>query len=89
MEAIAGLSLAANILQVVELSAKLLSKGREIQQAGSTIQNSEIKTITTDFAALSEKLRLCARPDPAKLGPLAHESQVQTSWTPIVRLLKI
>ncbi|KAG9199650.1 hypothetical protein G6514_008311 [Epicoccum nigrum] len=76
MEAIAGLSLAANILQIVELAAKLLSKGREIQQAGSTIQNSEIETITTDFTALSAKLRSWARPDPAKLGPLAHEDQV-------------
>jgi hypothetical protein len=79
MEAIAELSLAANILQVVELSAKLLSKGREIQRAGSTIQNSELEAVTTDFAALSGKLRLCARPDPAKLGPLAHENKVQTS----------
>jgi hypothetical protein len=78
MEAIAGLSLAANILQVVELSAKLLSKGREIQQAGSTIQNSELEAVTTDFTALSGKLRLWARPDPAKLGPLAHENQVHT-----------
>jgi hypothetical protein len=89
MEAIAGLSLAANILQVVDLTAKLLSKGREIQQAGSTIQNFEIETITTEFAGLSGKLRSWARPDPAKLGPLAHESQVQTSWTPNVRLLKL
>ena len=79
MEAIAGLSLAANILQVVDFTAKLLSKGREIQQAGSTIRDSEIKTIATDFAALSGTLRSWARPDPTKLGPLAHENQVQTS----------
>ena len=86
MEAIAGLSLAANILQVVELSAKLLSKGREIQQAGSTIQNSELEAVTTDFAALSGKLKSWARPDPAQLGPLARENQVHPS--PTVRLLK-
>ena len=79
MEAIAGLSLAANILQVVDFSAKLLSKGREIQQAGSTIQKSELEAVTTDFAALSGTLKSWARPDPAKLGPLARENQVQTS----------
>jgi hypothetical protein len=76
MEAIAGLSLAATILQVVDFTAKLLSKGREIQQAGSTIQNSELETITTDFAALSKKLESWARPDPTTLGPLAQENLV-------------
>lgn len=88
MEAIAGLSLAANILQVVDLSAKLLSKGREIQQAGSTIQNSELEAVTTDFAALNGKLKSWARPDPAKLGPLARENQVQTFPPPTARLLE-
>lgn len=85
MEAIAGLSLAANILQVVDFSAKLLTKGREIKQAGSTIQESELKTIAADFAALNNELRSWARPDPAKLGPLAHEDQVQTFCLPAVR----
>lgn len=89
MEAITGLSLAANILQIVELAAKLLSKGREIQQAGSIIQNSEIETITTDFTTLSAKLRSWARPDPAKLGPLARKDQVQKSWARTIMLVNV
>lgn len=89
MEAIAGLSLAATILQLVDFTAKLLSTGHEIQQAGSTIQNSELETITTDFAALSGKLGLWARPDPTKPGPLARDDQVPASLFLIVRLPEI
>lgn len=76
MDAIAGLSLAANILQLVELSGKLLSKGREIQQAGSTIQNSELETVAADVVALSTKLRSWTRPAPIQSGPLAQQDQV-------------
>jgi hypothetical protein len=42
MEAIAGLSLAANILQIVNFTAKVLSTGNQIRLSGSTEQNSEL-----------------------------------------------
>lgn len=79
MEAVAGLSLAANILQVIDFSAKVLSTGREIQQAGSTIQNSELETIATDLAGLSRELKSWARPAPAKSDPRAQDHQVLTT----------
>ncbi|KAF9697426.1 hypothetical protein EKO04_004561 [Ascochyta lentis] len=75
MEAIAGLSLAANILQVVEFTANVLSAGRQISQAGSTVQNSELGVVVTDFTALNDRVKIWARPDPAALGPLAENGQ--------------
>jgi hypothetical protein len=76
MEAVAGLSLAANILQVVDFAAKLLSTGHQIYEAGSTVQNSELELVISDFTALNDRLRSWTRPDPAASGPLAKDSQV-------------
>jgi hypothetical protein len=49
MEAVAGLSLAANVLQVVDFASKLLSTGQQIYQAGSTVQNFELEVVVKDF----------------------------------------
>ena len=93
MEAIAGLSLAANILQIVDFTAKVLSTGNQIRQAGSTIQNAELDLVVRDFTALNERLKSWVRPNPASSGPLAKDSQVcwvQVSFTcsrrPLTRL---
>ncbi|KAI4617906.1 hypothetical protein J4E83_006238 [Alternaria metachromatica] len=75
MEAIAGLSLAANILQVVDSTKKVLSSVNQIRQSGSTVQNSEIGRLVADFTALNERITLWARPNPASSGPLAQDSQ--------------
>jgi hypothetical protein len=76
MEAIAGLSLAANILQIVDFTAKILSTGNQIRQSGSTVENSELEKAIHDFRALNERITLWARPNPASSGPLAEDSQV-------------
>lgn len=81
MEAIAGLSLAANILQVVDFTAKILSTGNQIRLSGSTVENSELDLVVRDLKALSECTTSWARPDPANLGPLAKDSQVR--WAQI------
>ncbi|KAI4701438.1 hypothetical protein J4E81_003178 [Alternaria sp. BMP 2799] len=75
MEAIAGLSLAANILQVIDFTAKVLSTGNQIRQSGSTIQNSELERVVEDFTTLNERITSWARPNPASSGPLAQDSQ--------------
>ena len=77
MEAIAGLSLAANILQVIDFTVTVLSTGNQIRQSGSTIQNSELERVVEDFTALNERITLWARPNPASSGPLAQDSQVR------------
>jgi hypothetical protein len=76
MEAIAGLSLAANILQIVDFTAKVLSTGNQIRLSGSTVQNSELEVVVLDFTALHERITSWARPNPAGWGPLAKDSQV-------------
>jgi hypothetical protein len=77
MEAIAGLSLAANILQLVDFTAKVLSTGNQIRMSGSTAQNSELELVARDFTALNERITLWARPNPASSDPLAKDSQVR------------
>ncbi|KAH6878729.1 hypothetical protein BKA58DRAFT_452914 [Alternaria rosae] len=76
MEAIAGLSLAANIVQLIDFTAKILSTGNQIRQSGSTVQNAELERVVEDFTALKERMTLWARPNPASSGPLAQDSQV-------------
>ena len=77
MEAIAGLSLAANILQLIDFTAKVLSTGNQIRQAGSTVQNSELERVVGDVTILNERVTSWARPNPASSGPLAQNSQVR------------
>jgi hypothetical protein len=77
MEAIAGLSLAANILQVVDFTAKVLSTGNQIRQSGSTVQNSELELVVRDYTALKERIISWARPNPANSDPLAKDKPVR------------
>jgi hypothetical protein len=77
MEAVAGLSLAANVLQVVDFASKLLSTGQQIYQAGSTVQNFELEVVVKDFEVLNKRLQSWSRPDPAVFGPLSDDDQVR------------
>ena len=77
MEALAGLGVAANILQVIDFSSRLLSAGHQIYQKGSSIQNEELELVITDFIAQNDQLTSWARPDPATLGPLEKNGQVK------------
>jgi hypothetical protein len=79
MEALAGLGLAANILQVIDFSSKLLSVGHQVYQKGSSIQNEELELVINDFNAQNNQLKSWARPDPATLGPLEKSGQVKTT----------
>jgi hypothetical protein len=77
MEALAGLGLAANILQVIDFSSTLLSVGHQVYQKGSSIQNEELELVINDFNAQNDQLKSWARPDPATLGPLEKSGQVK------------
>jgi hypothetical protein len=76
MEAIAGLSLAANILQVIDFTANVLLAGHQIHKSGSTAQNAELELVTKDFVELNDRLKSWARPEAASSGPLEKDSQV-------------
>src|ERR1700753_3150544 len=75
MESLAAFGLVANIFQAVHFSASLLSTTKQILQAGSTVQNSELELVTTDIQCLNEKLKRFSRPDLSFQGPLTRDNQ--------------
>lgn len=77
MEALAGLSLSANILQVVHFTTDLLTNGHNIYQAGSTVQNAELQMVVQDLTVLNNRLKTWARSDPATDGSLDEDFQVR------------
>lgn len=77
MEALAGLGLAANILQVIDFSSTLLSVGHQVYQKGSSIQNEELELVINDFNAQNDQLESWARPNLATQGPLQKSGQVK------------
>ena len=77
MSGLEALGLAANIFQVLSFATNLLSDGRQIYQAGSTVQNAELEMTVKDFVVLNSRLKSCARPDPEVQGPLDQKDQVR------------
>lgn len=80
MESIEALSLAVNVLQVVDCAGKLLSTGYEIYQAGTTVELSELDILIKDFTLMNTRLRSCLRP-PNTQGPLPEGDQVRVLCT--------
>lgn len=89
MEGVAALSLAANILQIIDLARKLLSTGSEIYQAGTTVENGELEILTKDLSLLNSRLRSWARPSPDTQGPLAEDDQVRMVIAKLFTKLKL
>lgn len=59
LEGLAALGLAANIIQVIDFSTKLLSSARQINASGSTVRNSDLELIAIDLKNTNEELRSC------------------------------
>jgi len=57
MEAIAGISLAANVIQFIDFSSRLVSKGKEIHENGSLSEQDDLENVTRSLAHFSHKLR--------------------------------
>ncbi len=60
MEAIAALSLASNVIQVVDFSARIVSKGYKVYKSsdGVLVEDVDAEIITQDLSALNGKLQL-------------------------------
>lgn len=58
MDALTALSLAGNLVQFIDFSSKLLSKGREIYRSpdGALRDNLEIEIVTADFLKVVQRL---------------------------------
>jgi hypothetical protein len=79
MEAIAGLSLAANIFQVIDFTANVLLAGHQIHKTGTTTQNAELELVTNDFVELNDRLKSWACLDATTSGPLEKDTGTQPS----------
>ncbi|KAF2827058.1 hypothetical protein CC86DRAFT_466800 [Ophiobolus disseminans] len=75
MEPIAALSLAANILQIVNFTASLVSTSQQIYEAGSSVTVQEVELVVRDFNDLNASLKSWVRPDSKAQGPLTKDNQ--------------
>ena len=63
MDPLSALSLAANVLQFVEFTTKILAVGHEIYQSGTSSANANLELVTKDIHSLGAKLKTTALPE--------------------------
>src|SRR5438552_1076295 len=71
-EAIAALSLAGNIIQVVDFGLKVVSKCKEVHREGTTINIRDLEDMSTHLASLTGHLNCSMQNAPQ---PLTREDQ--------------
>jgi hypothetical protein len=81
LEALAALSLAGNIVQFVDFASELLSEGRQIRQAGSTVTNLDLQAICRDLERLSLKISTPVTPPTDEATGLPEDEQVSELMT--------
>jgi hypothetical protein len=59
MDPLTALGLASNVIQVVDFSIKIVSKGRQIYKSadGALVETVDLEAVTTNFTIINEKLR--------------------------------
>ncbi|KAH6719510.1 hypothetical protein BKA61DRAFT_472972, partial [Leptodontidium sp. MPI-SDFR-AT-0119] len=79
MEALAALALAGNIIQFVEFSSKLFSRGCELYKStdGRLAVDDEIRLITSELQVLIRKMRCSGTSDAPVLTGLGHDSNFE------------
>lgn len=60
MEALSALGLAANIVQFVDFSARLIGNAQDIVETGTTLEISDIDRAATDLKRLNQSLAASA-----------------------------
>jgi hypothetical protein len=76
MDPLTAFSLAAGIIQIVQLSSSVVSTAQEICQSGSTEQNIQTELITEDFKMWNSRLKTWNPPDMQNFTPLSEADQV-------------
>jgi hypothetical protein len=56
LEALAALSLAASVVQFIDFSGKLISKGNEFHKSGKLVEHTELVAVAGNLEKLSEAL---------------------------------
>ena len=74
MDPLTALGLASNVIQVVDFSIRLVSKGVEIYKDGSLAENVDAEEITQSLKGLNGKLQRSIQ-DSKCGGPLSEEDQ--------------
>ncbi|KAF2830265.1 hypothetical protein CC86DRAFT_403565 [Ophiobolus disseminans] len=77
MEAIAAFGLAANVIQIIDVSKKLRSTSYEICQDGSTTQNSELETVVKDLVKLNDRAKSWSRHDSNARCPIKEDEEAR------------
>ncbi len=74
MEALAGVSLAANVLQFIDFTTRLVSTGVEIHKLGASSENGDLETITRRLVEFNHDAReLLASRQPSNESPTNEE----------------
>ena len=88
MDPLTALGLAANIVQFVDFTSKLLSEAHERYKSGSTADHNDINLLTSDLETLAEDIRSGATSstiNAAKVLP-ANEKVCFLKWkAPLVK----
>lgn len=74
-----ALSVASSVIQIVDFSSKLVSKGEEIRRNGSLVENDELERVTKDLQELNGSLLGWLHPDPPLIGCLTKDQSVSVS----------
>jgi hypothetical protein len=79
MDPFTAISLAGNILQFIDFTAKVVAHGCEIGQAGGTAEVLDLANVTRDFETLTRKLKCSLRESDNVQTCLNEHDQVRQS----------
>lgn len=79
LDPITALGVAGNIIQFVDFSTNVLTKGLEIRQIGSTRTNDKLEALTEDLAGLSQNLQTSTLSDANGSTKLSDNEQVEAT----------
>jgi hypothetical protein len=77
LDPLTALSVAGTIVQFVDFSASLISKGQAIHRKGSTVQNNELETVTKDLLDITRTLQVSLPQDTSLAHSLSKDEQVR------------
>ena len=77
LDPVTALSVAGTVVQFVDFSARLISKGQVIQRKGSTVQNDELESVTNDLLDITQTLQVSLSRDPSLACSLSKDEQVR------------
>jgi hypothetical protein len=78
-----SLSLAATVVQFIDAGLKLVSKGREIHDTGTSTENFDLEIVTSDFLKLNSDIQ--RQPDSIRAPANVQSEEEQVSRSPMPR----